>query len=182
MVRRRRPARRRRRHHAHPRPHQGPRSGRRTRNRRRLRPRRRRHGQGWGGWNTTRGSSAVTEWAAQGTHSLRADVDLAKGETFLSRKSTWDMTDRTRLTVRARTAPWGDHAAGTRAKLYVRTGAGVTWYDDGARLVGAQGATLTLDLSKVAELHDVREIGVDFVPAVGATGTSAVYVDDLTVE
>ncbi|MFG3000455.1 glycosyl hydrolase [Streptomyces sp. NPDC048340] len=138
--------------------------------------------EGWSGWITTGGPWSVTEWAARGTRSLKADVDLAKGEAFLHRKGTWDVTDRTRLTVRARTAPWGDHASGTRAKLYVRTGAGMTWYDDGARQVGPDGVTLTLDLSKVAGLHDVREIGVDFVPAAGATGTGAVYLDDLTVE
>ncbi|MGW0657856.1 hypothetical protein [Streptodolium elevatio] len=66
------------------------------------------------------------------------------------------------------------------SREYVRTGGGMAWYDSGAVTVGPNGARLTLDLSGVADLHDVREIGVAFAPAAGAEGRSAVYVDELT--
>lgn len=41
---------------------------------------------------------------------------------------------------------------------------------------------LSLNLSGVANLGDVREIGVQFVPGSGASGTSAVYVDNVTIQ
>ena len=47
---------------------------------------------------------------------------------------------------------------------------------------GTAGYTLSLSLSSVANLGDVREIGVQYVAGSGASGTSAVYVDAVTVE
>ncbi|WTW97034.1 hypothetical protein OG216_28380 [Streptomycetaceae bacterium NBC_01309] len=92
-----------------------------------------------------------------------------------------NLTGRTELSITARTAPWGYQAGGTAAKLYVRTGSGMAWYDSGAVTVGPNGARLTLELTQVANIHDIREIGVAFAPAAGANGRSAVYVDELTV-
>lgn len=136
--------------------------------------------QGWGGWQVLAGPWSVDEWAAQGGRSLKADVDLAAPEAYLNRVTPQDLTGYRALTATVRTAEWGNQAAGTTAKLYIRTGAGAAWYDGGAVRIGPNGAVLSLDLSRVADLGDVREIGVLFRPAPGASGRSAVYVDDVT--
>ncbi|AUG78856.1 hypothetical protein CFP65_4095 [Kitasatospora sp. MMS16-BH015] len=135
---------------------------------------------GWGGWQTLHGPWTVTEWASQGASSLKADVDLAQPETYLDKTGHQDLSGYATLSVDARTAPWGSPAAGTTAKLYLRTGAGLAWYDSGPTVVGPDGAVLTLPLAGVADLADVREIGVRFAPAAGAAGQSAVYLDNLT--
>ncbi|WDZ87064.1 glycosyl hydrolase [Micromonospora cathayae] len=137
---------------------------------------------GWTGGNVTGGPWRVTEWAAQGSWSLKADVNLAAGPSYLHRITGTSLAGRTALRATARTAPWGNHGAGTQAKLYVKTGPGWQWYDGGTVTVSSTGTTLTLDLGAVANLGDIREIGVQFVPAGGASGGSAVYVDNVTVQ
>ncbi|MDI2126305.1 glycosyl hydrolase [Yinghuangia seranimata] len=143
--------------------------------------------QGWTGVNTEAGPWPVTEWRSQGAQSFKADVMPSRGETFLNRRlpagSPLDLAGRTTLAVTARTAPWGDQATGTRAKLYIRTGPDLTWYDAGPVTVGPNGVTLGLDLSapNLTNLTDVREIGITFTPAPNASGRTAVYVDNLTL-
>lgn len=135
--------------------------------------------QGWGGYRVLAGPWSVTEWAAQGSRSLKADIDLAAPEAYLNRVAPRDLSAYRALTATVRTAEWGNHAAGTTAKPYVRTGAGMTWYDGGAVRIGPDGAVLRLDLGRVTDLRDVREIGVLFNSAPGASGRTAVYVDDV---
>ncbi|MFI1383603.1 glycosyl hydrolase [Embleya sp. NPDC020886] len=136
--------------------------------------------QGWGGYRVLDGPWSVSEWSARGARSLKADIDLAAPEAYLNRVAPQALSGYRALTATVRTAEWGNHAAGTTAKLYVRTGAGSAWYDGGAIRIGPNGAVLRLDLSGVADLHDVREIGVLFASAPGASGRTAVYVDDVT--
>ncbi|MFY1598341.1 glycosyl hydrolase [Micromonospora sp. WMMD737] len=138
--------------------------------------------EGWAGTNVTGGPWRVNEWAGQGSGSLKSDVNLAAGASYLHRTVTQSLAGRSTLRATARVAPWGNHAAGTQAKLYVKTGSGWQWYDSGAVTVGSSGTTLVLNLGGVASLGDVREIGVQFVPAGGAGGGSAVYVDNVTVQ
>ncbi|WP_441250953.1 glycosyl hydrolase [Kitasatospora sp. McL0602] len=135
---------------------------------------------GWGGWQTLHGPWSVDEWASQQSRSLKADIDLTRPETYLNKVAPQDLSGYATLSVDVRTAPWGDQAAGTSAKLYLRTGAGATWYDSGPTVVGPDGAVLTMPLAGVADLSDVREIGVRFAPAPGASGQSSVYVDNVT--
>ncbi|MFE9127842.1 hypothetical protein ACFYOF_20945 [Streptomyces sp. NPDC007148] len=134
----------------------------------------------WNGYLTLHGPWSVTEWASQGTYSLKADIDLASPESYLNWTGTTDLSSYGTLTAAVRTAPWGNHAAGTHAKLYLRTGSAGTWYDSGETVIDTNGAMLTIDLSKVRDLNDVREIGVRITPATGASGQSAVYVDDVS--
>ncbi|GAA1411901.1 glycosyl hydrolase [Catellatospora coxensis] len=137
--------------------------------------------EGWSGSNVTGGPWRVGEWAVQGSQSLKADVNLASGVSYLRRTATQSLSGRTSLRAVARVAPWGSHAAGTQAKLYVKTGSSWQWHDGGTVTVTSAGAALSLTLTGVADLGDVREIGVQFIPAAGAGGTSAIYVDDVTV-
>ncbi|WP_327075195.1 glycoside hydrolase family 26 protein [Kitasatospora purpeofusca] len=139
--------------------------------------------QGWSGWHLAAGPWQVTEWSARGSGSLKADVDLGTGAAYLNKVGPLDLSGDTLLSVDARTAPWGDQAGGTRAKLYVRTGtgdaAGWTWTDSGAVTVDSKSTRLVLDLTRVPDRAHVREIGVEFAPAAGASGRSAVYLDDM---
>ncbi|GGQ68499.1 hypothetical protein GCM10010166_43210 [Couchioplanes caeruleus subsp. azureus] len=134
---------------------------------------------GWTGFNVAGGPWPVQEWKATGSHSLKADVDLSRGEAFLNRIAARDLRGRSALRVSVRHADWGTYAAPMTAKLYVRTGPDQTWYDGGATAIGTGTTRLALPLAAVPDLGDVREIGVAFAPAPGSTGGSAVYVDDL---
>ncbi|WP_283843580.1 glycosyl hydrolase [Kitasatospora humi] len=137
--------------------------------------------EGWTAYQQLNGPWQVNEWASQGTHSLKADVNLsAQRQVFLNRTAKTDLSAYASISAAARTAPWGNQAGGTTAKLYVRTGPTGAWYDSGATAVGSNGAMLTLPLAGIPDLSDVTEIGVDFTPAPGATGQSSVYVDDVT--
>ncbi|SCG43276.1 glycosyl hydrolase [Micromonospora halophytica] len=137
---------------------------------------------GWAGTNVTGGPWRVNEWAAQGSYALKSDVNLAAGAAYLRRTATTSLSGRTTLRATARVALWGNFGTGSQAKLYVKTGSGWQWYDGGAATVTSSGVTLTLSLGGVANLGDVREIGVQFVPGSGASGGSAVYVDNVTVQ
>ncbi|MEV6599394.1 glycosyl hydrolase [Actinoplanes sp. NPDC051346] len=135
---------------------------------------------GWAGFQTKSPVWAVKEWATTSPgQSLKADVDLGAAPAYLSWTGRTDLTGRAKLSAAVRTAPWGDHRAGTTAKLYVRTGSALTWHDGGSTVVGPNGTVLSVDLTKVTGLNDVREIGVRFEPAPGANEVSAAYVDDV---
>jgi mannan endo-1,4-beta-mannosidase len=134
--------------------------------------------EGWGGYNIKAGPWAVTEWASHGNWSLKADVDLSLGNSYLN-ASAMNLSGYREVSAFVRTAPWGNHATGTTAKLYVRTAA-VDWRDSGSAVVGPDGVTLTLSLEGIPDLASVRELGVTFAPAAGASGGSAVYLDNLT--
>lgn len=136
--------------------------------------------EGWRGANVTNGPWAVTEWASQGVRSLKADVSLAGGESLLYTDARTNLTGFTLLSVRVRTAPWGNQADGSTAKLYVKTGSGYLWRDSGSTLTGPDGTTLTLNLAGLPDIGDVREIGVYVKPAATATGGSSIYLDDLS--
>ncbi|MEV6601808.1 glycosyl hydrolase [Actinoplanes sp. NPDC051346] len=134
---------------------------------------------GWTGVNIAAGPWSVEEGAATGSHSLKADVDLSRGEAFLNRKAPRDLRGRSTLRVSARHADWGTYTAPMTAKLYVRTGPEETWHDGGATAIGTGVTYLTLPLTAVPDLGDVREVGVAFTPAPGSHERSAIYVDDL---
>ncbi|WP_433243914.1 glycosyl hydrolase [Streptosporangium sp. CA-135522] len=137
--------------------------------------------QEWTGYKVKNGPWSVTEWAAQGTHSLKADIDLGTPESYLLHRGHLDLSGYTALSATIRTAPWGNHAGGTTAKLYVRTGDGLTWRDSGSVVVGSDGVKLWFNLVGSSGLNDVREIGVHFAPAAGAGGQSAIYADAITL-
>ncbi|MCI4064466.1 glycoside hydrolase family 26 protein [Micromonospora sp. R77] len=138
--------------------------------------------EGWTGTAVTGGPWQVNEWASQGTYSLKSDVNLGAGAAYLKKTATTSLSGKTTLRATARVAPWGSFGTGSQAKLYVKTGTGWQWFDGGSVAVTSSGVNLSLNLGGVANLGDVREIGVQFVPGSGAGGTSAVYVDNVTVQ
>ena len=56
------------------------------------------------------------------------------------------------------------------------------WYDGGTVTVSSSGTDLSLNLGGTGGRDDVREIGVQFLPASGSSGGSSVYVDNVTAQ
>ena len=71
-----------------------------------------------------------------------------------------------------------------RAKLYIKTGSSYQWFDGGSAKINSStaGTELTLNLSNVSNLNDVKEIGVQFIAASNSSGTSSIYVDYVTIQ
>jgi mannan endo-1,4-beta-mannosidase len=73
--------------------------------------------------------------------------------------------------------------SGMTAKIYVKTGSNYTWYGSGLATIttGSGGSVLSLTLSGVVNRNDVREIGVQFFAAPNSSGTTSIYLDNVTV-
>ena len=122
------------------------------------------------------------QWAAHGSYGLKADVSLASsGQYYLYKDGSFNLSGKSTLSDTVQTATWGSWA-GAQAKLYVKTGSGWQWFDGGSVSINSSGTTLTLNPAGVANLGDVREIGVQFLSGSGASGTSSIYADYLTVQ
>lgn len=138
--------------------------------------------QGWSATGQNAGPWSVNEWANEGSYSLKADVGLGARETVLKLVADQSLVGKTRLTAAVRHASWGSMGSGMTAKLFVQTGSGWAWKDGGAMVISSGGATtLTLNLSSVPDLGQVRALGVSFVSPANSSGTSAVYVDNVRV-
>lgn len=139
--------------------------------------------QNWSGSNITGGPWSVTEWAAHGSYSLKADVNLGYQQIALKITAVQNLAGHSQLQARVKNAPWGNMGSGMTAKLYVKTGSGWAWYDGGSSSVNSSGATtLTLNLASIPNLNYVQEIGVEFDSPSNSSGTSAVYVDYVTIQ
>jgi mannan endo-1,4-beta-mannosidase len=142
--------------------------------------------ESWTGSNLAGGPWSVTDWKTNGSYSLKADVNL--GAT--TKKYTLNRTAVHNLSggyaaIKARVAhaAWGTIGSGITAKLYVKYGSSYTWVDGGAVTINSSSATtLTLPLSSIPSLTDVREIGVEFTGASNGSGQTALYVDQITLE
>ncbi|MDQ0196884.1 cellulase family glycosylhydrolase [Paenibacillus wynnii] len=138
---------------------------------------------GWTGSNVTGGPWSVTEWFASGSSSLKADVNLGGGQFILNRVAAHNFSGKQSLTAKVKHANWGTIGNGLQAKLYVKTGSGYTWYDSGAVQINSSGATtLTLNLSSVANLGDVKEVGVQFLSPANSSGSTSIYLDSVVVQ
>lgn len=139
--------------------------------------------EGWTGYNQKAGPWSVTEWAANGSYSLKADVNLAGQQTELRSTGGRNFSGKTALKASVKHAPWGTMGSGMTAKIFIKTGSGWTWYSSNAVAINSSSATvLTLNLSGIANLGDVKEIGVEFTSAANSSGSSAVYVDYVTLQ
>ncbi|MCZ8517898.1 MULTISPECIES: glycosyl hydrolase [Paenibacillus] len=138
--------------------------------------------ESWAGTNLAGGPWVTSEWKASGSSSLKADVNLGASskDYTLSRAAVQNLSSKSTLKATVNRASWGSGTV--TAKLFIKTGGTYQWYDGGAVTVPATGTTLSLSLSGLANLSDVREIGIQFTAASGGSGTSAVYVDHVTVE
>ena len=138
----------------------------------------------WTGSGIAGGPWSVTEWAATGSASLKADITLASGGVYsVTNTQGGNYYGHTQLTARVRRATWGTYTGGMTAKLYVQTGSGWTWYDSGAIAIDSStgGKTLTLNLSGVANLTQIKAVGVQFTAGSGDSGSSSVYIDSVTL-
>lgn len=136
--------------------------------------------QGWVATGQNSGPWSVNEWSNEGSYSLKADVALGAHETVLKLVADQSLVGKTRLTAVVRHAAWGSMGSGMTAKLFVQTGSGWVWKDGGATSISSGGATtVTLDLSTVPDLGQVRALGVSFISPASSSGTSAVYVDNV---
>ncbi|MEO1021545.1 MAG: glycosyl hydrolase [Bacteroidota bacterium] len=140
--------------------------------------------QSWVEDNATGGPWSVTEWASSGTRSLKADMNLSGGSVFLRLTDNLDFSSSTDFVATVRHASWGNHGSGTQAKLYVKTGSSWAWFDGGSTSISAStsGTILRMDLSVVSNTNQIREIGVEFIPAGNASGSTAIYVDEVALE
>ncbi|MGQ9778341.1 MAG: cellulase family glycosylhydrolase [Bacillota bacterium] len=139
--------------------------------------------EGWQGSNIAGGPWSVTEWKYNGSYSLKADVDLSGGkQIYLYKSGSTNFSGKSRLKAVVCRASWGTYGSGMQAKLYVKTGSNWQWYDSGAVTIGTSATTLTLNLSGVSNLGDVREYGIQYICGSNSSGRSAVYVDYVTLE
>ncbi|WP_339234135.1 cellulase family glycosylhydrolase [Paenibacillus sp. FSL R5-0517] len=139
--------------------------------------------QGWTGSNITGGPWSVTEWSSSGSASLKADINLGGGQFTLSRGAAHDFNGKQTLMAKVKHAGWGNFGSGLQAKLFIKTGSGYTWYDSGiVNINSSNTTTLTLNLAGVVNLHDVKEVGVQFISPVNSSGTTSIYLDSVVVQ
>ncbi|UTR16031.1 glycoside hydrolase family 5 protein [Salipaludibacillus sp. LMS25] len=138
--------------------------------------------QGWHGSNVAGGPWSVTEWGASGNYSLKADVNLTSNSLHeLYSAQNRNLHGYSQLNATVRHANWGNPGNGMNARLYVKTGSDYTWYSGAFTRVNSShsGTTLSFDLNNIENIHNVREIGVQFSAADNSSGQTAVYVDDV---
>lgn len=142
---------------------------------------------GWtSGANISGGPWDVTEWAHGGSRSLKADVSLSADEVYgVQVTKTQDLSalSGTSIKVRVRHAEWGVWE-GAAARLFIKAGASWTWVDSGWQSINSSNdaTELYIGTHNIADLSDVREIGVEFKAGSSASGSSAIYLDHLTAE
>ncbi|WP_368042577.1 hypothetical protein [Ectobacillus sp. JY-23] len=137
--------------------------------------------QGWTGANISGGPWAVSDWSVNGSKSLKADVILTNVSSYALKNTTGlNLSAKTTLRARVKHASWGNVGNGMTAKLYIKTGSTWTWYDGGSVGINAiTPTTLALNLNGVTNIHDIREIGIEFYTFQGSAD-SAVFVDYIT--
>ncbi|MEU4244495.1 hypothetical protein [Actinoplanes sp. NPDC026619] len=71
---------------------------------------------GWGAGGASGGPCQVSEWAAQGSYSLTADVALGSGQSYsLSKVATLSLASGSTLRATVRAATWGTLGSGRRS-------------------------------------------------------------------
>jgi len=140
---------------------------------------------GWTAINALSDASVAWEWKYNGNNSLRADINLSSGgQYYFALPQNQDLSGKSQLKAVVRHADWGNHGTGMSAKLYVKTGSSYQWFDGGSTKIDSSvaGTELTFDLSKVANLNDVKEIGVQFIAADNAAWNTSLYMDYVTAQ
>ncbi|MEW9701267.1 glycoside hydrolase family 5 protein [Paenibacillus sp. SI8] len=140
--------------------------------------------QGWSGSNVAAGPWSVTEWASKESHSLKSDIIMSSySKHYQLLTQTRSLSGKSTLSMTAKHASWGSVGDGLYARVYVKTGSGWTWHAGNAVKLNASGGTLlSINLASVANLGDVREIGVEYLSSANSWGQTAVYVDNVTIQ
>ncbi|MCV9888681.1 glycoside hydrolase family 5 protein [Metabacillus halosaccharovorans] len=139
--------------------------------------------QSWVGENVSGGPWTTNEWSANGSYSLKADIQLSgQSQHSLSSNQQQNFSGKSLLKATVKHANWGNVGNGLFAKLYVKTGTGWNWYDGGSVKINSSNTILSLDLSSISNLGDIKEIGVQFTGSSNSSGQTAVYVDHVTIQ
>jgi mannan endo-1,4-beta-mannosidase len=140
--------------------------------------------QGWSALNAGGGPWSVTEWATSGSSSLKADVTLGSGGQFtLKYTGANNFSGKSSVTAKVKHAAWGTFGSGLQAKLFIKTGSSWTWYESPTVNINSSSAsTVTLSLSGVTNLGDVREIGILYISPSNSSGATSVYVDSVVLQ
>ncbi|MCD1260010.1 S-layer homology domain-containing protein [Paenibacillus athensensis] len=86
------------------------------------------------------------------------------------------------LTVRAAADPGSSLGNEFAAKLFVKDG-GYGWHDGGSHvLTDGAATTLTIDLSDIGDLSEIKGLGVEFGGSTGCSGTAQLFIDHVVVE
>ncbi len=138
--------------------------------------------EGWSGGTIVGGPWSTTAWSSQGTRSLQADITMSSGSGhYLYKSGNTSFSGNTKLRATVKGASWGNYGSGLGVKLYVKHGSSYAWKDSGWATISAGGQiNLTLDLAGV-DVANIREYGVQFIGASNSSGTTAVYVDNVTL-
>ncbi|WP_055105071.1 glycosyl hydrolase [Paenibacillus ihumii] len=116
---------------------------------------------------------------AEGAQSLHTSFQLDGTSFELGKFEELDLSGMQSLSAKVKLS-----AGSARIYLYVKTGKAWTWYDSGMTLVESSAAgftTLSIDLSKVTDLHQVKSLGLKIEPIPGQSGTSILYLDDISI-
>jgi mannan endo-1,4-beta-mannosidase len=141
--------------------------------------------ESWTAANAVGGPWVTKEFRFNRCQGLKVDVDLANPSKYFlaNRTTTLDFHGKASLEAQVKHASWGSFGNGLSAALYVQTGATYQWHQGPTTAISASKSTaLTLSLATVANLQDVRGIGVKFIAPANASGQTAVYIDTVTVK
>jgi mannan endo-1,4-beta-mannosidase len=130
------------------------------------------------------GPWSTNEWASKDNYSLKADVQLNNNsQHYLSLTQNQNFSGKSQLKATVKHADWGNLGNGINAQLYVKTGSDWKWFDgESVEINSSNGTILTLDLSSISDLNDIKEIGVQFMGSSKSSGQTAVYVDNVTIQ
>lgn len=102
---------------------------------------------------------------------------------YLHLTQNTNMSGKSKLSLTAKHASWGSFGDGLHAQIYIKTGSGWAWHSGkAAKLTSTDGTTLSINLASVANLNDVREIGVEFFCLANSSGQTSVYIDNVTLQ
>lgn len=140
--------------------------------------------QSWTGSNVSGGPWSVSEWKANGNNSLKADLQIAANKVArLVRSGSLNLSGKTKLIATVRHASWGTMGSGMKARLYIKSGPAWSWKDSGWISIQSASATdLTVNLTGISTLSDVRELGIEYLCASNASGSTALYADYVRVQ
>lgn len=134
---------------------------------------------GWGVQvnNASAGTPSVSaDVYAEGSHSLQTTFSLS-GDFELTKEGALDLTAVDAISAKVKLSN------GTaKARLYIKTGSAWAWFDSGAAAtIDSNGfTTLTIPLAGIPNLDAVQSIGIK-IESAGESGTSTVYVDDVSL-
>jgi len=140
---------------------------------------------GWTGSNVVGGPWTTNSWSYNGSNSLQSDVNLVGAAQYsMSCAVSQDISRKSQIKAVVRNATWGTEGTGMTAKIYIKTGSSYQWFSGGAVSIDSStgGTVLNFNLTGVANLNDVREIGVQFTAGSNSSGSTSLYLDYVTVQ